>query len=152
MELIRMKISVTSSISSAASSSITPICLFAIPLKEAMALLIMFGFIPSLIVQYSTENSNASKSLSNTMEISGIHRLSFKWEASCTAKILLVSSARGLKAILMRSLLKSSSRTSLPAIAAMRAVTRCCPSISTFFPLALPPSLVFTSGFFQVII
>ena len=125
LELMRINISVTSSISREWSSSITPICRFAIPvsllISSASSSRSTFG----LFFAYSFSKALGLKLAENRTEMSGIHFLSFKWDASWTANRLLSSAARGLNAILIRSFLKSSSKTSFPEIAAIKAVIRC---------------------------
>src|SRR5690606_23926098 len=74
--------------------------------------------------RYSSTILNKFQSFPQMTEMSGIKDLSFKIAASETSNF----SSRGLNAILIFSLEKSSLMTSIPLITEYRDVSLCCPS------------------------
>ena len=84
-----------------------------------------------------------------TLEMSGIHALSFLIAGFATSNLPLPSV--GLKAMVMRVRLYSSLIISSPNNDAINAVTLCWPSIRILLPEEVVPSFKRTSGFLQAI-
>ena len=146
--LMRINISVTSSIVSSLSNVMTPICRFLISMSCMSILFNSLPFISLFAVQQSFTNCHKSNVGLNTSAISAIHRLSLKIALSCTLNNSSSFSglAKGLNAIFILFFSKFALITSKPMIAVINAVTRCCPSIIIFFPSERLPFFNFMLG------
>ena len=158
-ELMRINMSVTTSISSFSESSITPIWVVSTLFNWSKTCCKSLPDISGFSSMYFGMNVHEENFVLNISDISGIQFLLLIWAGVWTANISASLSplayskaAKGLNAILTRLSLNSLLNTFCAAIAVISAVIRCWPSIITFLPEEIVPSFNFTLGFFHRII